>query len=777
MSASNDEISNYCHQLKCLPIRPEEVPKQIIEMEETIFDYNAIPELLKYKSQDTTPMEVDIISLEDAIKDVGLTEDMEVKIISEILTGTYDGTIMNDVESEDDEDDSSQSMQLVPYLSHQSQRKKERKSNLRPKFCSLCIPSSIEFSFVGTQEESETAQMVEKLAEYREIEKMLLSKCANNEPTPEEHSQADKFNCCLEPFKPLPDKLTGAFVDLSGSIALVNKYCAKLPSDTFTKLTPLWRCASTYRNGHLLYSYTIRLPINSPLKYDIIGIPMPTKVLARRVAALQVCKELHKIGELDDNLQPIGKENFKALEPDWQIFELDKLDEEIVNENSEPRPGTTKRRQYYYKRIASEFSSCRPVPGIPAYLYFIKLTLECPIPEEQNTRGRKIYPPEEAVQGFGILTLKKIPKVSSFPIFTRSGEVKVSLELSKQRITLTEEQVLKINVFLNYTFTNVLRLQKFLMLFDEEATENSIFIVPTVKTANQEHKVSIDWEFLELINENCDKMPEPVDDEARVKDEFDPNKFKDAVVMPWYRNQDQPQYFYVAEICNHLSPESCFPGVNYKTFKEYYFRKYGITIQNSNQPLLDVDHTSARLNFLTPRYVNRKGVALPTSSEETKRAKRENLEQKQILVPELCTIHPFPASLWRAAVCLPCILYRINGLLLADEIRKKVSFEMALGRVDITEKDEFEWPLLDFGWSLADVLKKCQETVPNLEKVNEKVEVEVVEEVKIEEVTEVDPVEKTANDILAEAEKKAKVCELLLFFSLCLSIFLRFMSV
>lgn len=83
---------------------------------------------------------------------------------------------------------------------------------------------------------------------------------------------------------------------------------------------------------------------------------------------------------------------------------------------------------------------------------------------------------------------------------------------------------------------------------------------------------------------------------------------------------------------------------------------------------------------MTPRYVNRKGVALPTSSEETKRAKRENLEQKQILVPELCTVHPFPASLWRTAVCLPCILYRINGLLLADDIRKKVSMDIGLGQ-------------------------------------------------------------------------------------------------
>lgn len=124
--------------------------------------------------------------------------------------------------------------------------------------------------------------------------------------------------------------------------------------------------------------------------------------------------------------------------------------------------------------------------------------------------------------------------------------------------------------------------------------------------------------------------------------------------------------------------------------------------------MLDVDHTSARLNFLTPRYVNRKGVALPTSSEETKRAKRENLEQKQILVPELCTVHPFPASLWRAAVCLPCILYRINALLLADEIRMEVSFDLGLGQMEILD-DDFDWPTLDFGWTLADVLMKTRE--------------------------------------------------------------------
>lgn len=360
-------------------------------------------------------------------------------------------------------------------------------------------------------------------------------------------------------------------------------------------------------------------------------------------------------------------------------------------------------------KIASVFSNCRPKVGAKCKLYFIKMVLECPIPEEQNTRGRKIYAPEDAVQGFGILTTKSIPKLGSFSIFTRSGEVRVSLELASENVIINEDKLLKVNIFLKYLFANVLRLQKYLMFFDGNATENCFFVVPTIK--DPKSTIDVDWSFLELIAHKSDHMPQEVPESIRIAQKFSREKFRDAVVMPWYRNQDQPQYFYVAEICDYLSPESSFPGDSYSTFKEYYFRKYNITIQNCSQPLLDVDHTSARLNFLTPRYVNRKGVALPTSSEETKKAKRENLEQKQILVPELCTIHPFPASLWRIAVCLPCVFYRINALLLADEIRIEVASDINLGKCDITD-DMFDWPILDFGWKLADVLRRAKDSKP-----------------------------------------------------------------
>jgi len=128
------------------------------------------------------------------------------------------------------------------------------------------------------------------------------------------------------------------------------------------------------------------------------------------------------------------------------------------------------------------------------------------------------------------------------------------------------------------------------------------------------------------------------------------------------------------------------------------------------QPLLDVDHTSARLNLLTPRYVNQKGVALPTSSAVTRRAKRENLQQKQILVPELCDVHPFPASLWRKAVCLPAMLYRVNCLLIAEELRHCIATEAHVGYTGGKLNEFDSCPALRFGF--CDISQTKQQEVP-----------------------------------------------------------------
>ena len=148
-----------------------------------------------------------------------------------------------------------------------------------------------------------------------------------------------------------------------------------------------------------------------------------------------------------------------------------------------------------------------------------------------------------------------------------------------------------------FTFSSVLRLEKYPMVFSADAAQHCVVVAPLTNTS----PLMIDWNFLNSISFLATRRLRSLPDQERKGFSFQAEDYKDAVIMPWYRNQDQPQYFYVAEICNHLSPASDFPGQGFETFSLYYLNKYGIAIQDSQQPLLDVDHTlSLPLIFCFP---------------------------------------------------------------------------------------------------------------------------------------------------------------------------------
>ncbi|GBM53432.1 Endoribonuclease Dcr-1 [Araneus ventricosus] len=578
-------------------------------------------------------------------------------------------------------------------------------------------------SYILMVKSTNKAAFEDALADYKTVEELLLIKCHKADHDMEEPINEANVDDLIKPYMPVKED-GAARVTLSSAIALVNRYCAKLPSDTFTRLTPKWKI----QEENSMFRCILKLPINSPLKKPITGNWMRSKKLAKMAVALQTCMELHKSGELDDNLMPTGKEAVKSddfllddmdecVKKDELFLKQEKTDEALKKDDETrkvARPGTTKRRMYYFKKVADALKNSLPVPDQPCYLYSFDMKLTCPIPEEQNTRGRKIHDPSNTLRRFGILTCKPTPPICSFPVFTRSGEVTVSLKPAPSNMLLSEEKLESLAYFHRYTFSDVLRLEKYPMSYKPSESEASFYVVPV--TLGTDEEVVIDWKFADLIFQQKSGKPKKPSDEERKNFKFLTEGYQDAVVMPWYRNLDKPQFFYVAEICWTLTPKSDFPDMEYESFEAYYEKKYDIKIMNHDQPLLDVDHTSARLNLLTPRYVNRKGVTLPTSSEQTKRTKRENLQQKQILIPELCTVHPFPAYLWRKAVCLPCILYRLNSLLLAEQLRLLVANSISIGIKQLP--GDFQWPPLDFGWTLADILN-AQAEEKEMKKSNE----------------------------------------------------------
>ncbi|XP_073434169.1 endoribonuclease Dicer [Dendrobates tinctorius] len=519
----------------------------------------------------------------------------------------------------------------------------------------------------------------EDLKTYKAIEKILRNKCSKSVDCGDTESDAIVDDDVLRHNGDSPR------ATLNDAIGHINRYCARLPSDPFTHLAP--KC-KTREVSAGLYQSTLYLPINSPLRAPIVGPTMNCIRLAERAVALICCEMLHQIGELDDHLMPVGKETVKYEE------ELDLHDEEETNVPG--RPGSTKRRQCYTKAIPECLRNSYPKPGQPCYLYVIGMVLTTPLPDELNFRRRKLYPPEDSTRCFGILTAKPIPQIPHFPVYTRSGEVTISIELKKLGFTITLQQLELITRLHQYIFSHILRLEKPALEFKPMASDSAYCVLP-LNVVNDCGTLDIDFKFVEDIEKSEARTGIPTSQYSAEKPFiFRLEDYQDAVIIPRYRNFDQPHRFYVADVYTDLTPLSKFPSPEYETFAEYYKTKYNLDLTNLNQPLLDVDHTSSRLNLLTPRHLNQKGKALPLSSAEKRKAKWESLQNKQILVPELCAIHPIPASLWRKAVCLPSILYRMHCLLTAEELRAQTAIDAGVGVQSLPE--DFRYPNLDFGW-------------------------------------------------------------------------------
>uniref|UniRef100_A0A8C8EZ19 ribonuclease III n=1 Tax=Oncorhynchus tshawytscha TaxID=74940 RepID=A0A8C8EZ19_ONCTS len=533
--------------------------------------------------------------------------------------------------------------------------------------------------------DSERAKAFEDdLKTYKAIEKMLRNKCSKAAGVGEFEVEQELDDDNILPPYVLRSEDGGSRVTINTAIGHINGYCARLPSDPFTHLAP--KCKTKeLQDGR--YKSTLYLPINSPLRVPV-GPTMNCARLAEKAVALLCCEKLHKKGELDDHLMPVGKETVKYEE------ELDLYDEE---ETSVPgRPGSTKRRQCYPKAIPECLRHSYHVPQQSYYLYVVGMVLTTPLPDELNFRRRKLYPPEDSTRCFSILTAKPIPRIPHFPVYTRSGEVTISIELQKAGFTLSAIQLDLITRLHQYIFSHILRLEKPALEFKPTQADSAYCVLPLNVGDEDSITLDLDFQFMEDIEKSEARTGIPTTLYTKQNPfTFKLEDYQDAVIIPRYRNFDQPHRFYVADVYTDLTPLSKFPSPEYETFAEYYKTKYNLDLSNVNQPLLDVDHTS-RLNLLTPRHLNQKGKALPLSSAEKRKAKWESLQNKQILVPELCAIHPIPASLWRKAVCFPSILYRLHCLLTAEELRTQTASDAGVGAQTLPL--DFRYPILDFGW-------------------------------------------------------------------------------
>jgi endoribonuclease Dicer len=78
---------------------------------------------------------------------------------------------------------------------------------------------------------------------------------------------------------------------------------------------------------------------------------MSSKKMAKRAAALETCKRLHELGELNEHLLPVEHED--PIEACAELFPL-YMEE---TEDNVPQRGSSKRKEQYGKEVCLQFCS------------------------------------------------------------------------------------------------------------------------------------------------------------------------------------------------------------------------------------------------------------------------------------------------------------------------------------------------------------------------------------------------------------------------------------
>ena len=535
------------------------------------------------------------------------------------------------------------------------------------------------------------------LITYSQTEEFILRRYRSGNELPaaveEEEQLIVDIDNLVEPY--VVDS-TKARVALSGAIQLINRYCSKLPSDVFTRLVPHYAIRAMEQEGRKMFCAELILPINSPVKESITTRPLfPSKTLALKAVALEACKRLHERKELNDQLLPTGKE----IVTDF----FGELDDEEFLPYLLNKIGSSKRKRLYDRKMSKALTKNLPALESECLIYIVEMKLVKPISEENNPKKRRIIDPFETNYAFGFLSSRELPTIPGFPVFQRQGEMMVRIRKARCPLRLTFELYQLICLFQQHLFEDILRIARGGVMFAPPHSPIPLLIIPLKRDGPTDLDYRLDPSYLSWDIREPPTIPT---DEIRKEFQFDESRYTNAVVMPWYRSEDQCAFYFVAEILRDQSPKSAFPDSKFTNFNEYFNNKYHLQIYNQQQHLLDVDHTSARMNLLLPRATMGKTAKRPLDPS-----------QRQILVPELVHIHSLSAPLWTMIVALPTVLYRVNALLLADEFRLKV-MEDAL-KLDAKTPAGFEWSPLYYVTQNSDQTQQQIKNLDQLKRINQ----------------------------------------------------------
>eukprot|EP00794_Sanderia_malayensis_P019899 gene19899-21843_t len=410
--------------------------------------------------------------------------------------------------------------------------------------------------------------------------------------------------------------------------------------------------------------------VNECNSFSIQGDSMPTKKLAKMSAAQKACIELYHAEELDNNFLP-WKEPVSSSSSSSDNNEDDKEDEEL---QGTARPGTKKSRKTYARKIPNCFAIGQEFPSSGLFLYKLDMVLAKPRDDKAAAPLWNIWYREDR-KSLGLLTAVKLPKIPSFPLFTKAGEVQVDVKLILSYVTLNPSQIQSISEFHDRIFREFATAFTESREFSTRLAKQKYLLVPLHGASySAHHEGDVNWNTrpIDIIDpiENCmdfdfiNQIAKPDSDMSAL----DHSQYEDAVIKRTYLKMDNE--FYVTDVNTDMRiTEKIAKGK--QTFKDYYMAKYDKNIRE-NQPLLQSVAVEKRINNITPRYGGSNSASGNAKQQQSARA------EAIYLVPELCMRKSMPASFHCQATCIPSLLFRLETMLVAEEFGAKLSAELTM---------------------------------------------------------------------------------------------------
>ena len=258
-------------------------------------------------------------------------------------------------------------------------------------------------------------------------------------------------------------------------------------------------------------------------------------------------------------------------------------------------------------------------------------------------------------------------QIPQFSLYEGKTEINVRVvSLPTQVAPLTAEEIQLLKESHQVMFEDVLKMHPSWLRCSFEGSQKDFLVVPIgILPLTAPLQAFIDFETALKVVESKNAHVTPVNLES----------LEDAVVTKTYPSENLG-YFEVKSVDPQITPSSPFPNSSFASYANFYQQRYNVTFTDPQQPALmckKISFTDTQLRMIVSRYKDTHG------NELDRKASRSQCE---VLFPDVtCTsLFSLSANFLKVLRCLPSILWRIESVLLIDDLLTEVAEHTGIGR-------------------------------------------------------------------------------------------------